>query len=691
MGDQGAGGGIESSMAAHRRQDSTDEQMSIAIPAEPATETRSQAQKPDQQEDFVLQNNARLELPRATRVIQNKSSDVLTSPSQTPTGLSRNPSTSSNISSSRPSNEYTSGCGGNGNGRQTSPVSGHATERFMLRPIEPPVTKATLSELDVSKIIHNPKLRHDINFDPELHFRPNLDGEKGRKKQEKANQFWNMLEEQLLQFVTDREGFYRQYGESGDWCLPSLLTAAKEIIATLIPQRDRELLDDGLNVELLMQQFNRGVADLERLAVWLSGVLKLHCAPMRDEWVDEMYNELSNGNRDNDVGELVKGMRSLLNVLEAMKLDVANHQIRCLRPVLIEDTVSFEQRFFLKKMQARKVSVSAARLWYREAEGYAARQHGGSPMPYAQSFGDMGVFFEALSRLILPSTSPDTIPNTFIFDEDRLTKLRSDMYDSICLEVCMRKYEDLERLSGVTKMYYDAPAYAARSTCPSNRSSANFNFNTPPSSRPSSLSLSDRGSSNWSPRNSGGLFAQPPIADKAESRSRAQNLYNSLLALLHTAPATRSDQRWQGLAGPISLQILRYVNAPHSLLGFESRLAAWLGDVHGETFQEVELEFQHRLLAELAKRVKSLKQLSGIALFSVATGGRVAGPANRGWDAARDSNPTGELRDPRDEAGIEDMATRLAHLGILHWRVWEQLAYAGGSEGEPHAGGAASS
>ena len=39
--------------------------------------------------------------------------------------------------------------------------------------LEPPVTKKTLSELDVNKIVHNPKLRHDINFDPDLHFRPN--------------------------------------------------------------------------------------------------------------------------------------------------------------------------------------------------------------------------------------------------------------------------------------------------------------------------------------------------------------------------------------------------------------------------------------------------------------------------------------------------------------------------------------
>ena len=30
--------------------------------------------------------------------------------------------------------------------------------------LEPPVTKKSLSKLDVDKIIHNPKLRHDIKL-----------------------------------------------------------------------------------------------------------------------------------------------------------------------------------------------------------------------------------------------------------------------------------------------------------------------------------------------------------------------------------------------------------------------------------------------------------------------------------------------------------------------------------------------
>ncbi|KAM7194902.1 protein SOK1 [Naviculisporaceae sp. PSN 640] len=668
MGDQGAGGGIESHMPTHRRQESGEEPR----PTKPTPETRA---PPQEKQEFT---QTRQGLARLSEAI-TRDPIVLNAEVEAAPALSRNPSTCSTSSNPRPTNEYLGGA----ERRPQPPSRSPSATAPSKRPLEPPVTKATLGELDVSKIIHNPKLRHDINFDPELHFRPNLDGEKGKKKQEKANQFWNTLHEQLVQFVLDREGFYRRFGHGNDWCLPLLLKAVKEIIETLVPQRDREFLDEGLNVELLMQQFHRGVADLESLASWLSGVLKLHCAPMRDEWVDEMYQELSKGNRENDMGELVKGMRSLLSVLEAMKLDVANHQIRCLRPVLIEDTVQFEQRFFTKKMQGGRLSINAARIWYSEAQIHAARLYSSSPMPHLHSFGETAIFFEALSRLVLPSTSTESIPNTFIFDEERIIKLRSDMFDSICLEICMRKFEDLERLSSVTQFCSRIPSYLDDDSR-SCRSSGEFNFNAPPTSRPASLTFSDRGSSSSSPRTSG-IFAHPPL-DFAESRTKATNLYNSLVDLLQTAPlATRPDQRWQGLAPTMALQILRYVNAPHSLPGFETQLAAWLGDVHGEIFHEVELQFQQRLLAELAKRVKEFKNLTGLGLFSAATGGRIRpNPHAQTWGEGleRAFGGAGSVRDPREDGGISDMATRLAHLGILHWRVWANLAYVGDIEGD---------
>ncbi|CAJ2510841.1 Uu.00g064660.m01.CDS01 [Anthostomella pinea] len=574
-------------------------------------------------------------------------------------------------------------------GSNASVAQGGRHERAR-RPLEPPVTKTTLGELDVTKIIHNPKLRHDINFDPELHFRPNLDGDKGKRKQDKANQFWTALGAQLQQFVEDRDEFMRQFGHGEEWCLPLLLKSVKEIIQTLVPTKDRMYLDEGLNVDLIMQQFSRGMADLEKLASWLSGVLKSHCAPMRDEWVDQMYNQLTNGNRTNDMGELVQGMRNLLSVLEAMKLDVANHQIRCLRPILIEDTVHFEQRFFLKKIRDGKLDTQPAQTWYSRMCGHYPRD----PLSI-QTFGETAAFFEALSGMIMPLRESHLAdpPNTFLFDDERVLKLRADMLDAINLEICMRSYDELEKkyrhhdaglipTPFLTTPFSDYSGFRSSST-----EESDFDFFTPPTStsRPSSMVFSSAGSASSSPRSSLILPSVPAVKTLEDQRAKSRDLYDSLVALLQTsAPGSRSATRWKAMKDSLALQIFRFTNAPtHELSSLEDQLDQNLSGHVGSVFPEVQADFHRRLLAELQLRVKEFKGLTGISLFSVATGGRLQGPG-RTWEGSREGSREREhassnnsVREAREEGGLDDMATRLAHLGLLHWRVWAQLAYVG--------------
>ncbi|KAJ1325080.1 T-complex protein 11 [Microdochium nivale] len=540
-------------------------------------------------------------------------------------------------------------------------TSSQKTDYFSSRrKVEPPVTKGTLSELDVGKIVHNPKLHHDINFDPELHFRPNLDGEKGQKKQVRAQQFWLSLASQLRMFMTDRDSFMALYGQGQDWCLPMLLRSVKEIISTLVPARDRAQLEEGLNVPHIMQQFAHGMADLEKLASWLSGVLKSHCAPMRDEWVDEMYKQLTNGNRNNDVDELVKGMRSLLSVLEAMKLDVANHQIRCLRPVLIEETVAFEDRFFRKKLREGKFDASAAKDWYSRMADKTSQHHEGS----AQAFGDMAVYFESVADMIRPS-SREPFPNTFLFDEERMTKLRADMLDAINLELCMRLYDQLDRAAPLF-----GPSAAAESPLPLDLAMDDDSDCHSTSSARSSMVFSAAGS----PRSSLICSESTASTRPQDRKAKTQELYASLVSLLQSCPAaSQPAQRWQTMKDSLALQIFRFTDAPSSeLMIFEDMLDLHLSETASELFQAVEEEFHRRLVQELQQRVKTFKNLGAVSLFSIATGGRLQSTARA---PAAQSSSAARARISGEDGSIPDMATRLAHLGLLHWRVWGPLVY----------------
>jgi T-complex protein 11 len=577
--------------------------------------------------------------------------------------------------------------------------------------LEPPVTKGTLSELDVNKIVHNPKLRHDINFDPDLHFRPNLDGEKGRRKTQKANYFWETMRSQLREYIANREQF-EALGEK-EWCLPATLKAIRGILETLVPARDRASVEETFNVDLLMQQFRKGVADLVKLALWLSQLLKCHCAPMRDDWVDEMVTQLSNGDRNGDVALLVAGMQNLLGVLEAMKLvsehksvtrkasqltglqDVANHQIRCLRPILIEDTVHFEQKFFMKKIALGRVDIAGAHAWYRRASSLPDLVPLDASM---HSQGNTWDFMKALVNLTLPSKA-EVVPHTFLFDEERLIKLRSDLLDLINLEICMHLYRSLEAQNRPETRYMrdDTPTTSFtssphhRPTSPAN----NTTLSSPtipmphhfaskpkyPTHERGHFSRTVTGRQIWvpnvedeqvastasSPRSSPSSTASTPETYSptplylslpvSSSASQARTSFQAILA------SPTSSEKWSSLSPSLALEILRLTNTPLTRLPqFESHLAFHISNSSSRLYQEAESRVLTQLFPILQKLVGTYTPLTSLKIFEAATSPKsAAGSTNVQASGVKEE--------------ISEVATRIAHIGILHWRVWAPLAY----------------
>lgn len=205
----------------------------------------------------------------------------------------------------------------------------------------PPVTKKTLVELDLGCITNNIKLRTDANYDHELHFRPNLDGPKGKKKLEMARQYWQAmtLELQILsqQASDDGEKTEQHDSEMGlqqtfEARLPSMFEALRELLQTLVPEKDHPSITQHIDVPLLMQQIGKGVFDMVGLAKWLAGLFKTHCAPMRDKMADDMVELIETGLRDQDMVVVTEGLEKLFEILETMKLvglTVALHLTIC--------------------------------------------------------------------------------------------------------------------------------------------------------------------------------------------------------------------------------------------------------------------------------------------------------------------------------------------------------------------------
>ena len=81
-----------------------------------------------------------------------------------------------------------------------------------------------------------------------------------------------------------------------------------------------ELVSSVLDPALISQEVEHGVLDVGSLARFLGRILKTHCAPMRDELVDNMIVVIEEGAACTDGSVVTQGLRSCFEVLELMKL-----------------------------------------------------------------------------------------------------------------------------------------------------------------------------------------------------------------------------------------------------------------------------------------------------------------------------------------------------------------------------------
>ncbi|WVR04319.1 hypothetical protein IAU60_001319 [Kwoniella sp. DSM 27419] len=117
----------------------------------------------------------------------------------------------------------------------------------------------------------------------------------------------------------------------------------------------------ALDPEFLTLQARRGVFDSSLFAK-LGEAMKVHCAPVRDEMVDDMVRTALSG-------DIARGLRKCFDCAEVMKLDIANHQVHALRPFLWENASQFEYAAFQQTLAQQRVLLteSRTRKWIHEA------------------------------------------------------------------------------------------------------------------------------------------------------------------------------------------------------------------------------------------------------------------------------------------------------------------------------------
>jgi hypothetical protein len=352
----------------------------------------------------------------------------------------------------------------------------------------------------------------------------------------------------------------------------------------------------------------------------------------------------------------------------------------------------------MKKIASRRVDIAGAHSWFKRAGSLPDVVPLDTSM---HSEGNMWDFIKALVNLTLPSKSSEIVPHTFLFDEERIIKLRSDMQDLINLEICMYLHRSLEASSRTQEMRYaaadDTPNESfASSPCDRPASPADEPVLSSPTiplphhfgaSKPKNIMANERGHfirtlsgrQVWVPKVEDGhaSTASSPRSSPSSTASTPEYpptpLYLSLLftdtasqvrsSLLAILSSSTSTHKWATLASSLALQILRSTTTPLTHLPqFESHLAFHLSNPRSRIYQEAESRILSQLFPVLQKLVKSYTPLTSLRIFEAATSPakplRVAPSANSG-----------------SKEEILEITTRIAHIGILHWRVWAPLAY----------------
>lgn len=476
----------------------------------------------------------------------------------------------------------------------------------------PPITSESLAELDMPRIINNPKLRHDVNFDRELHFRPNLDGSKGRQKIQSADQYWQALEGEFFMYGyasqekrqaqnAEKEAYWARILTGSQRRLRKIFEAIRDILKTLVPDFEQKAITERLDVDLIMQEISNGVCDLIDLSNWLARVLKAHCAPMRDELVDAMQKDIEVGALEGKHEKLVNGLRSLLSILEAMKLDVANHQIRHMRPLLIDDTVNFQRRYNAHRISMGKIDVLKSRSWLdEELETFTTDTY---QPTHLEALGS------ALLRDVLFNEN-HPCPPTFYLDVDRLKCLRQDMRSSICYDLCRDILAEL------------TPAWVS----------------------------------------------------KAELLKAQAALHVTVSAIVGISG--RFTDRIDNIAVEVVRILLvlegRYPPFDSSLLGLVEHRLARAFEPASAAFDKIARDTCDRLLPKLKVSVEEHIRLSALDLQDalVAPTPSYLPPPPLGFGAVL--APPGP---PKQYDPDEDVLRRLTHVICLHWHVWSDLVY----------------
>ncbi|XP_057312350.1 T-complex protein 11-like protein 1 [Hydractinia symbiolongicarpus] len=206
-----------------------------------------------------------------------------------------------------------------------------------------------LTKASLSSIIGNMTLAHEMimNDNFELQSLP----EKSFEKQvhdimHKA--FWDLLESEIKENPPKYTHALSLMGEMKKLLLDLLHANHKSL---------REQVEDTLDEALIKKQVDNNSFDMHACANFILDTLSKLCAPVRDQNIKDIK----------ELTEIVPMMRGIFELINLMKIDMANFELQTLKPVLIQQAVKYEQEKFAEFLEQNPDGLTLTTAWLKGA------------------------------------------------------------------------------------------------------------------------------------------------------------------------------------------------------------------------------------------------------------------------------------------------------------------------------------
>ncbi|XP_023672609.1 T-complex protein 11-like protein 1 [Paramormyrops kingsleyae] len=272
--------------------------------------------------------------------------------------------------------------------------------------------------METAKGVTNLALAHEIVVNGSFQVKPTQPAEGSLQKRVKDimhRAFWDCLEAQLKEDPPMYDHAIKLLGEIKETLLSFLLPGHRRL---------RNQIEEGLDLALIQQQAEKGTLDINNVAEFIIGMMGMLCAPSRDEEIQKLRA----------ITGIVPLFRAIFQVLDLMKIDMANFAVSSIRPHLVQQSVEYERKKFQEFLDKQPNALDFTQNWLQDTAKVLlnCRWEEQGPgveaaAPRASMLPPLSLHNHAYLRLLKWDHAAAPFPETLLMDQSRFQEMQLEL------------------------------------------------------------------------------------------------------------------------------------------------------------------------------------------------------------------------------------------------------------------------